>query len=244
MTDRPLILVVEDSDVIREMVSRVLVRGGYDIVGAPDGEEGLRLFDARRPALVVLDVRMPKMDGWEFLERVRTYSEKPILVLSGENEQSAKVRMLMRGADDYVVKPANAAELLARVAVLLRRANRAPDPEDASAYDDGLVRIDLAGRLVQVGGETVQLSPLEFKVLSVLVRHPGAVVTKEALMRDVWGDGPGGETDSVKLYVGYLRRKLVQHSDEPMIETIRGSGYRWMRLPAALIAPSGFTGTQ
>jgi two-component system, OmpR family, KDP operon response regulator KdpE len=233
MSERPLILVVEDSDTIREVVSRVLVRGGYDVIGAPDGEEGVRLFESRRPDLVVLDVRMPKMDGWEVLEKIRAWSDKPVLVLSGEDEQSSKVRMLMRGADDYVVKPANAAELLARVAVLLRRSNRRPDTDVAPGYDDGLVRVDLPGRLVQIAGSTVQLSPLEFKVLSVLVRRPGAVVTKEELMRDVWGDHPNGPADSVKLYMGYLRRKLEQHTSEPLIETVRGAGYRWMRVPQA-----------
>ena len=233
MSARPLILVVEDSDTIREVVSRVLARGGYDVIQAPDGEEGVRLFESRRPDLVVLDVRMPKMDGWEVLERIRSWSDKPVLVLSGEDEQSSKVRMLMRGADDYVVKPANAAELLARVAVLLRRSNRRPDPEAAPGYDDGLVSVDLSGRLVQVDGSTVQLSPLEFKVLSVLVRRPGAVITKEELMRDVWGDHPNGPADSVKLYMGYLRRKLEQHTEEPLIETVRGAGYRWVRVPLA-----------
>jgi two-component system KDP operon response regulator KdpE len=231
LTEKPLILVVEDSDTIREVVSRVLARGGYDVIGAPDGEEGVRMFEARRPDLVVLDIRMPKMDGWEVLERIRTFSEKPVLVLSGEDEQSSKVRMLMRGADDYVVKPANAAELLARVGVLLRRYHRQPHVEDVIEYDDGLICVNLSSRHVTVGGETVQLSPLEFKVLSVLIRHPGAVISKEELMRDVWGDGPGGAADSVKLYVGYLRRKLEQHTEEPLIETVRGAGYRWMRLP-------------
>ena len=120
--------------------------------------------------------------------------------------------------------------------MLLRRANRRPDATDHAAYDDGLVHIDLSGRHVQVQGQTVQLSPLEFKVLSILVRHPGEVVSKEELMRDVWGDHPGGAADSVKLYMGYLRRKLEGHTDEPLIETVRGAGYRWTRLPMGSIS--------
>ena len=224
-----LILVIEDSPLVREVAARVLARGGHQVITAADGEEGITLFEARRPDLVLLDVHMPGLDGWQVLERIRAWSEKPVLVLSGEDERTAKIRMLMRGADDYMIKPADPAELLARVAVLLRRYRRTGE-QAADVYDDGLVRIDFAARHVQVGGATVQVSPLEFRLLGLLVRRSGSVLTKEELMRDVWGDSGGGSSDSVKLYVGYLRRKLAEHTGEPLIETVRGAGYRWTRV--------------
>ena len=231
--DPARILVVEDSPTIREILVSVLQRAGHEVITAGDGEEGVALFEARRPDLVLLDVHMPRLDGWQVLERIRAWSDKPVLVLSGHDERTVRIRMLMQGADDYMVKPAHPGELLARIAALLRRYRRAPVGAEASVHDDGLVRVDLCARHAQIHGRTVQLSPLEFKLLALLVHRAGDVLTKEDLMQGVWADTTSGPADSVKLYVGYLRRKLGEHTDQALIETVRGVGYRWVRPPLA-----------
>lgn len=227
--DAATILVIDDSPPVREMLATVLRRGGYQVVTAANGEEGLRVFRERTPDLVVLDLHMPELDGWETLERLRTISERPVIMLTAAADERSRVKGLMRGADDYVVKPASAAELLARVVALLRRSRRAPAAAEESLYDDGLFRVDLAGRTTHVKGQELALTPLEFKLLAAFVRSPGQTLAKEQLLRDVWNDHSGGPGDHVKLYVGYLRKKLATLTDEDPIETIRGFGYRWTR---------------
>jgi two-component system KDP operon response regulator KdpE len=174
---------------------------------------------------------MPGMDGWETLERLRTVSERPVIMLTAAADERSRVKGLMRGADDYVVKPASAAELLARVVALLRRSRRTSASNEESLYDDGLFRVDLAGRTTQVAGQELALTPLEFKLISAFVRNPGQTLAKDQLLRDVWNDHTGGPGDHVKLYVGYLRKKLATVTEEDPIETVRGFGYRWTRSP-------------
>jgi DNA-binding response OmpR family regulator len=150
-------------------------------------------------------------------------------MLTAAADERSRVRGLMRGADDYLVKPASAAELLARVVALLRRSRRATAPAETAVYDDGLIRVDLIGRTTHVGGQELALTPLEYKLLSAFVRSPGATLSKEQLLREVWNDHSGGPGDHVKLYVGYLRKKLATLTEEDPIETVRGFGYRWTR---------------
>lgn len=229
--DAATILVVDDSPPVREMLATVLRRGGHTVLTAADGEEGLRVFQNRLPDLVVLDLHMPGLDGWETLDRLRAISERPVIMLTAAADERSRVRGLMRGADDYLVKPASAAELLARVVALLRRSRRTGAPTESAVYDDGLIRVDLMGRTTHIGGEELQLTPLEFKLISAFVRSPGTTLSKEQLLRDVWGDHSGGAGDHVKLYVGYLRKKLATLTEEDPIETVRGFGYRWTRSP-------------
>ena len=229
--DAATILVIDDSPPVREMIAGVLRRGGHQVLTAGDGEEGLRIFRERMPDLVLLDLHMPGLDGWETLERLRTISECPVIMLTAAADERSRVRGLMRGADDYLVKPASAAELLARVVALLRRSRRGAARDEAAVYDDGLFRVDLAGRTTHVDGEELSLTPLEFKLLAAFVRNPGRTLAKETLLRDVWNDNTGGQGDHVKLYVGYLRKKLAMVTEEDPIETVRGFGYRWTRSP-------------
>ena len=223
---------------MRELLGTVLRRAGYDVLPAPDGEEGLHLFSARRPDIVLLDVHMPGFNGWEVLERIRERSEVPILMLTALADDTSKVRALNGGADDYLVKPASAAELIARVGALLRRARRVPGFDALTTYDDGAVRVDFDARVAQVDGRELSLTPLEYRLLSAFVRHPGQILSREDLLREVWHDETGGPSDHVKIYVGYLRRKLGRLSDEEMVETVRGFGYRWLRRPLETAAPA------
>jgi len=223
------VLVIDDDDDIRKLVRTLLERTGATVHDAPNGKEGLREFHAWRPDLVVLDVNMPEMDGWNVLERIRDMSEVPVMMLTARGEELERVRGLQSGADDYVVKPFGKQELVARVQALLRRAARGASGEaEAETYADSFVSIDWGQAKVTVGEREVQLTPLEFRLLSTFVRHPRHVLSRDQLLELVWGDAFGVGGDQVKLYVGYLRRKL--HPTEPdsvPIETVRGFGYRY-----------------
>jgi DNA-binding response OmpR family regulator len=224
MADR-LILVVDDDPDIRELVKQLLDRRGFDVMVARDGQEALKLFFDRRPDLVVLDVQMPVLDGWKTLERIRELSDVPVVMLTARASELEKTRGLRGGADDYVTKPFGRQELLARVDALLRRTGgREPEPE---SYSDGFLAIDFAQRSVNVGGRAVELTPLEFRLLTAFVRHPNQVLTQEQLLELAWRD-ENASRDQVKLYVGYLRRKLSPESPEAApIETRRGFGYSY-----------------
>jgi DNA-binding response OmpR family regulator len=223
------VLVIDDEGDIRMLIGELLRRSGYEVIEAGDGRAGLRALHEQMPDLVILDVSMPILDGWQTLERIRDLSELPVIMLTARDGELEKVRGLKSGADDYVTKPFGRQELLARVEALLRRGS---DPAVIENYDDGLVSIEVAQRRVTVSGVEVQLTPLEFKLLSVLVRNAGQVLDQAALLEQVWGDPYAVSRDQVKLYVGYLRKKLSP--DDPQafpIETVRGFGYRY-RKPA------------
>jgi DNA-binding response OmpR family regulator len=234
------VLVVEDEDDVRRLVRVLLERAGHSVLEAANGLEALRRLEAGAPDLVVLDVAMPELDGWQTLERIRDLSDVPVLMLTARAGELDKVRGLRGGADDYVTKPFGRQELLARVEALLRRTSG--PPEVRAAYEDGAVRIDYVSREVTVadeggdwhaGGRRVQLTPLEFKLLSAFVRHPNETLSRARLLELVWGDVEGFGGDQVKLYVGYLRRKLGWGpTDGGPLETVRGFGYRY-RPPAA-----------
>jgi DNA-binding response OmpR family regulator len=223
------VLVIDDDDDIRNLVRKLLERIGATVHDAPNGKDGLREFHSWRPDLVILDVNMPEMDGWNVLERIRDMSEVPVMMLTARGEELERVRGLQSGADDYVVKPFGKQELVARVQALLRRAARGAGGEaEPETYADTFVSIDWGQAKVTVGEREVQLTPLEFRLLSTFVRHPRQVLSRDQLLELVWGDAFGVGGDQVKLYVGYLRRKLdPKEPDSVPIETVRGFGYRY-----------------
>jgi DNA-binding response OmpR family regulator len=224
--NRSRILVVDDDADIRRLVAELLGRAGHEVEQAADGRSGLRALHASPPDLVVLDVSMPELDGWQTLERIRDLSDVPVLMLTARGDELERVRGLQAGADDYVVKPFGRQELVARVQALLRRStSREQRPE---TYADDLLTIDFGQRAVTFMGRNVSLTPLEFKLLSAFVRHPKQVLSRDQLLELVWGDTYGVSSDQVKLYVGYLRRKLDPDDPESVpIETVRGFGYRY-----------------
>ncbi len=227
-TPRARILVVDDDEDIRLLVRELLERSGYEVVEAADGREALKLMYTTPPALVLLDITMPDLDGYQTLERIRDLSDVPVAMLTARSQELEKVRGLSAGADDYIAKPFGRQELLARVQALLRRSGGKAEVLDA--YSDGVIDIDYAQRRVMVGGRTVQLTPLEIKLLRAFVQNSVQVLSREQLLDMVWGDPYGVSGDQVKLYVGYLRKKLMPDApDSAPIETVRGFGYRYRR---------------
>jgi DNA-binding response OmpR family regulator len=223
---RARVLVVDDDPDIRGLLRELLERAGYQVSESANGRDGLRTLYAVSPDLVLLDVSMPELDGWQTLERIRDVSDVPVVMLTARAAELEKVRGLKAGADDYVTKPFGRQELLARVEAHLRRGGeRAERP---GTYADALLTIDFAQREVVVNGTLVTLTPLEFKLLSTFVRHPNQVLSHEQLLELVWGNALSGSRARTKLYVGYLRQKLATADDgESPIETVRGFGYRY-----------------
>jgi DNA-binding response OmpR family regulator len=223
---RASVLVIDDDADIRGLLRELLERAGYEVAEGANGRDGLRALYAISPDLVLLDVSMPELDGWQTLERIRDVSDVPVLMLTARAAELEKVRGLKAGADDYVTKPFGRQELLARVEAHLRRVGERTD--QPGTYADGLLTIDFAQREVTVNGTQVTLTPLEFKLLSTFVRNPNQVLSHEQLLELVWGDALSGSSARTKLYVGYLRQKLATADDgETPIETVRGFGYRY-----------------
>ena len=219
------ILVVDDDDDIRGLLRALLERAGHEVVDAPDGRAGLRELYAGSPDLVILDVAMPGLDGWATLERIREVTDVPVLMLTARDAELERVRGLMGGADDYVVKPFGRQELVARVDVLLRR----PRGEAAQeTYADARLSISFAQRAVRFDEREVTLTRLEYKLLCAFVQHANQVLSQDQLRELVWEDNIATSRDEVKLYVGYLRRKLAPDAPQSTpIETVRGFGYRY-----------------
>ena len=228
---RGRVLVIDDEEDVLVLLRELLERAGFEVTVARGGEDGLRALQAGlEPELVILDVAMPGIDGWGVLERVRAASDVPVLMLTARTSELEKVRGLRAGADDYVAKPFGRQELLARIEALLRRSGGRTGVEDA--YADGRLRIDYLQRRVEVAGGQISLTPLEFRLLSSLVRSAGQVLGHDRLLELVWRDAYGISPEEVRTYVSYLRKKLREAGvEEGVIETVRGFGYRY-RPPA------------
>ena len=219
-------LAIEDDYDVRELLRTVLTRGGYRVTEAASGREGLRLFHETRPELVILDVGLPDLDGWQVLERIRDMSEAPVVVLTAHAAEQDKIRGLGAGADDYVTKPFSRAELLARLQAISRRRNTLV-PETA-VLEDGPLRVDTGTREVRIGDTPVELTPTEFRLLATLLKHAGQVMSIDDLLQVVWGDPLGLAPDRVKYTVLRVRRKLgwSDLASSPL-ESVRGFGYRY-----------------
>ena len=224
------ILVIDDEDDIRLVVTTRLERAGYVTTVAADGREGLRRFYNDRPDLVILDIAMPEMDGWQVLERIREVSNVPVLMLTAAAQERDKVRGLRGGADDYITKPFSGEEFLARVEAALRRATTSPEITESSVYQDSEVTIDYPKHEVAVRGRPVELTPTEFRLLGTLTENAGRVLSQDQLLDRVWGQDYVESADVVRLYIGYLRRKIERDPSNPkLIETSRGFGYRYKK---------------
>jgi two-component system, OmpR family, KDP operon response regulator KdpE len=222
------ILVVEDEFAVARGLQYALQQEGYEVTVAPNGEEGLAIAGELAPDLIVLDVRLPGIDGFELLRRLRaTGSKAPVLMLTARDDEVDKVIGLELGADDYLTKPFGSRELLARVRVALRHASRASSPEVASVFRAGSLTVDLAHRKVLVADELVHLTPLEYKLLTTLIEHFGKVLTHRQLLERVWGPAHVGQTQYLRVYMAQLRRKIERNPARPeLLKTETGVGYR------------------
>lgn len=219
------ILVVDDDENERELLRLMLEPAGYRVDLAPDGMNGLQTFFSNPPDLVLLDVQMPKMDGWQLLERIREVSEAPVIMLTGMTEERYKVQGLSGGADDYLGKPFGEQELLARIDAVLR-CTRVPT-ETTEVYQDADLRLDVSKKEVHVGARQVKLSPTEFRLLSVLVQNRGIVLSADQLLDLCWGDSYAGR-GTVRQGIGLLRKRLGEASEgRELVETVKGFGYRY-----------------
>jgi two-component system KDP operon response regulator KdpE len=221
------VLVIEDEPPIRRFLRPTLTSQGYRLVEAESGEDGLIQAATRQPDLVILDLGLPDLDGLEVIRRLREWSPVPIIVLSARGAESDKVAALDAGADDYVAKPFAAGELLARARVALRHAASAGREGGESTFVLGNLRVDLLRRRVFLGDVEVRLTPIEYRLLSVLVRHAGKVLTHRQLLQEVWGPAQVEETHYLRVYMANLRRKLEADPARPRyLRTEPGVGYR------------------
>jgi two-component system KDP operon response regulator KdpE len=221
------ILVIDDEETTVQLISIVLERRGYEVIKAYRAEDGLRKAYRTHPDLVLLDIMMPNMDGWEVCRRLRELSDVPIIFLTARSEIRDVVKGLEMGADDYIVKPYDNDELVARVRAHLRRAP-APSVSEELVFDGGNFRINFLNREVRVNENLVHLTPKEFKLLAVLVRNAGRVIPRTELVKEAWGPEYADATDSLKLYIHYLRQKVEPDpNNSAYILTSRGVGYRF-----------------
>jgi two-component system KDP operon response regulator KdpE len=225
--DHPLILVIEDEAPLRRYLRTTLQSHGYRVEEAPTAADGRDVILRAEPDLVLLDLGLPDRDGLDLARELREWSKVPILVVSARGREEDKIQALDLGADDYLTKPFATGELLARVRVALRHAAEAAGPAPAPVFEAGGLRVDLASREVTLGGEPVHLSPNEYSLLAVLVRHAGKVLTHRQLLHEVWGGVPSAQPTYLRVYMAGLRKKLEADPARPrLFITEPGVGYR------------------
>ena len=220
------ILVVDDDTNICELLRLYLTKEGYQVTVANDGEEGLEKFNQVKPDMVLLDVMMPKMDGWEVCRRIRAADNTPVIMLTAKGETFDKVLGLELGADDYVVKPFDSKEVVARIKAVLRRCTPAEaQPDGVISYDK--LSVDLTRYELKVNGQVVDAPPKELELLYYLASHPNRVFTRDQLLDEVWGFEYYGDSRTIDVHVKRLREKLENTSDQWSLKTVWGVGYKF-----------------
>jgi DNA-binding response OmpR family regulator len=221
----PVALLVEDSREYAAIGTTLLQREGFEVVATPDGETGIGLARARRPEVILLDISLPGLDGFEVCRRIREFSDAYVIMVTGRTDEVDRVVGLTVGADDYVTKPFSARELTARIAAMRRRPRAAPDPE---VWDFGPLRVDVAAREAVLDGDLVDLTKLEFDLLAKLASEPRRAFTRAQLLNAVWGSDWYGDDHVVDVHMGNLRKKLGESGTQPrFVHTVRGVGFRF-----------------
>jgi len=223
MSGERIALIVDDEPPIRRLLRLTLEPQGYRVFEADNGQLGLQEAAARRPDVIVLDLGLPDMDGIAALKRLREWSQAPVLVLTVRDREADKVAALDAGADDYLTKPFGAAELLARLRAVQRRA---PEAHEEPVFVSGGLAVDLAARTVTLNKQDVHLTATEYGLLRELVRHAGKVVTHKQLLRAVWGPNAEEQSQYLRVYITHLRKKLETKESGKLIQTEPGIGYR------------------
>ena len=223
---KPVALIVDDEAQIRRLLRVVLEGENYQVHEAENGQQGLIEIASRRPAVILLDLGLPDMEGLEVLKRLREWSEAPVLVLSVRDDEQSKVAALDSGAEDYVTKPFSTPELLAR----LRAAQRKTRPEEeVSVFKSGDLIVDLTARVVKRGSHEIKLTATEYALLRLFVRHPGRVLTHRHILREIWGPKSEEHRKYLRVYVTHLRQKIESDPANPsLIKTEPGIGYRFI----------------
>jgi two-component system KDP operon response regulator KdpE len=222
------ILVIDDDPAFARLVGRTLTQKGYEVLSATSGNDGLRLLFDHRPDMVLLDVVMPGMDGWQTCSRIRDVSDIPIIMITGhEKTEDDVVRGLDYGADDYVIKPVGGRELVARVKALMRRAESPSSPDGGRVtYSDDFLNVDISARKVMLNGKRVRLTPVEFRLLALLMQNAGRILPHRELLEKVWGWEYINDLDYIRIYVWHLRQKIEPDPSQPKyIITEPGVGY-------------------
>ena len=232
MSNKPLILVVEDDAAVRNLMAVTLETRDYRYHLAPNGAEALIEATTHQPDVMLLDLGLPDMDGVEIIRKVRSWSNMPIIVISARSEDADKVEALDAGADDYLTKPFSVDEMLARLRVALRRINSDPPAavRENALYENGSLRIDYAAGCAYIGESEIHLTPIEYKLLCLLARNTGKVLTHNYILKEIWGSYSASEVGSLRVFMAMLRKKL-QSGDaaQPYIQTHIGIGYRMLR---------------
>ncbi len=222
------ILVIDDDENTLWLVSTLLQHNGFETVTSGSSAEGLKLAQDEQPDMVLLDVMMPELDGWELCRRIREFSEVPVMFITAKSGIRDVVKGLEIGGDDYIVKPFDNRELVARVKAHLRRQVNDKKPTDELVFNNNELKINFLSREVHVRERLVDLTPKEFNLLSLLARNAGRVLTRGELIAQAWGPEYGDSNESLKLYIHYLRKKIEKDADKPeYILTSRGVGYRF-----------------
>ena len=226
-TPGPVVVLIEDAPEIRRFLRATLIGHGYRLVEAETGREGLQAAETRQPDLIILDLGLPDLDGLEVIRRLREWTAVPIVVLSARGQEADKVAALDAGADDYVGKPFGVGELLARMRVSLRHAERTVRDVEEQAYKAGDLVVDLAQRRVTVNGQDVHLTPIEYRLLTTLIKHAGKVLTHKQLLKEVWGRPYDDQPHYLHVFMNQLRRKIEPDPARPRhLLTEPGVGYR------------------
>jgi two-component system KDP operon response regulator KdpE len=226
--DKTLILLIEDEPQMRRFLRVSLQSQGYRLIEAETGSDGLVQVASRQPAIILLDLGLPDIDGLEVTEKLREWTTTPIIVISAREQERDKVRALDAGADDYLTKPFGADELLARIRVSLRHQARQEAGQDTPVFQAGKLQVDFNKRQVLLDGEEIHLTPLEYRLLTTLIRHADKVVTHTHLLREVWGPRQANQVQYLRVYMAQLRQKLEDDPARPRFFINEpGIGYRF-----------------
>ncbi len=229
MNDATTILIVEDDKYIVSFVTIYLKDEGYKVIVAGTGKEAISLFYANNPDIILLDLGLPDMDGTDIIQKIRERDNTPIIVLSAREEENEKISALDQGADDYMTKPFHMGELLARIRVAQRKLESITNPESKEAFSCDYLTVDYAKGLVFIDGEEVHLTPMEYKLLKLLIANRGKVLTHNFILRQIWGHGDMADEKNLRVFMASLRRKIERNTANPrFILTQVGIGYRFV----------------
>ncbi len=223
----PVIIVIEDDPPIRRFLRTGLGTHGFTIYEAETGKQGIVEVGVRKPDLLILDLGLPDMDGVEVIKAIRAWSPIPIIVLSARSSEQQKIDALDAGADDYLTKPFGIGELLARIRVALRHAIRPSEHVESDVFTNGSLKVDLINRLASIDDQEIHLTPIQYRLLAVLIKHAGKVLTHKQILNEVWGPSYQENAHYLRIYMSQLRQKLETDPTQPKILlTESGVGYR------------------